>query len=144
MRWECRDPFPRHRGLAIPTYITARAWHVPWCMPGSLTSGFLVGSGENIPSVCATHNFTYLVRGSLGILTLDVPRNLGPISLLWINLIPTWISSYIHYKVWGEIIYPFLNFNGATVDVWEWISNFIRRFTGNVTSCPYWDLSYSM
>ena len=36
MRWECRERFPRHRGLAIPTCITARAWR----MTGSLTSGF--------------------------------------------------------------------------------------------------------
>ena len=28
-----------------------------------------------------------------------------------------WISNYIHYKVWDEITYPFLNFNGATVEV---------------------------
>ena len=36
--------FSRHRGLAIPTCITARAWRTcrdAWgCMPGSLTSGF--------------------------------------------------------------------------------------------------------
>ena len=42
MRRECRESFPRHRRLAIPTCITARAvTHVPWCMPGSLTRGFL-------------------------------------------------------------------------------------------------------
>ena len=34
--------FSPTRGLAIPTYITARAvTHVPWCMLGSLTSCFL-------------------------------------------------------------------------------------------------------
>ena len=27
------------------------------------------------------------------------------------------IVNYIHYKVWDEITYPFLNFNGATVEV---------------------------
>ena len=32
-------------------------------------------------------------------------------------LIPAWISNYIHYNVWDEITYPFLNFNGATVEV---------------------------
>ena len=32
-------------------------------------------------------------------------------------LIQAWISNYIHYKVWDEITHPFLNFNGATVDV---------------------------
>ena len=40
--------------------------HVPWCMPGSLTSGILWsrwrGNVPGIPSACATHDFTYLVR----------------------------------------------------------------------------------
>ena len=44
--------------------------------------------------------------------------------------IPAWISNYFHYKVWDKITYPFLNFNGATVEVKEWISNFILHFTG--------------
>ena len=39
-------------------------------------------------------------------------------------LIPARISNYIHYKVRDEITYPFLNFNGATTEVCEWISNF--------------------
>ena len=30
---------------------------------------------------------------------------------------PAWKSNYIHYNVWDEITYPFLNFNGATVEV---------------------------
>ena len=29
----------------------------------------------------------------------------------------------MHYNVWDEITYPFLNFNSTTVEVWEWISN---------------------
>ena len=29
-----------------------------------------------------------------------------------LTIIPAWISIYIHYKVWDEITYPFLNFNG--------------------------------
>ena len=42
--------------------------HVPWCMPGSLTSGFLwtrcrKKNVSSIPGACATHHFTYLVRG---------------------------------------------------------------------------------
>ena len=41
--------------------------HVPWCMPGSLTSGFLWNRrrGKNVPGIpgaCATYSFTYLVR----------------------------------------------------------------------------------
>ena len=29
--------------------------------------------------------------------------------------------------VWDEITYIFPNFNGATVEVWEWISNMIQH-----------------
>ena len=39
-------------------------------------------------------------------------------------LIQAWISNHIHNKMWDEIIYPFLNFSGCTVEVWEGISNF--------------------
>ena len=40
-----------------------------------------------------------------------------PLLLTWFNYIPAWISYYIYYKAWDEITYPFLNFNGATVEV---------------------------
>ena len=56
IRRECRERFPRHRRLAIPTCITARA---------SLAVSFEVGGRENvhsIPGACTTRNFTYLVR----------------------------------------------------------------------------------
>ena len=32
-------------------------------------------------------------------------------------LLLTWISNHIHFKLWDEITYPFLNFNGCTVEV---------------------------
>ena len=56
-----------------------------------------------------------------------------------LTLISAWISNYIHYKVWDGIIYPFRNFNGCTVEVWEWISNFIPHFTRYVNIYPFWD-----
>ena len=34
-----------------------------------------------------------------------------------LTLIPAWIGDYILSKVWDEITYPFLNFNGCTVEV---------------------------
>ena len=43
--------------------------------------------------------------------------------LTWI---PVWISNYIHCIVLDETTSPFPNFNGCTVEVWEWISNFIH------------------
>ena len=41
-------------------------------------------------------------------------------------------------KVWGEINYPFPNFNGTAVEVWEWISNFIPYFVIDVIIYPTW------
>ena len=34
-----------------------------------------------------------------------------------LTLIPAWIRNHMPGKVWDEITYPFLNFNGATVEV---------------------------
>ena len=35
-------------------------------------------------------------------------------------------------KAWDEITSPFQNFNRATFEVWEWISNFTQHFIMNV------------
>ena len=58
-------------------------------------------------------------------------------------LLQTWISNHIHLKVWNEVTYPFPNFKGATVEVWEWISNIIPDFIMDVITYPCWDLSKS-
>ena len=42
-----------------------------------------------------------------------------------LTLISTWISNYIHYKVWNQISYPFPNLHAAAIEVCEWINNFI-------------------
>ena len=42
-------------------------------------------------------------------------------------------------EVLDEIIHPFPNFNGAAVEVWEWISNFIPHLTVHVITHPCWD-----
>ena len=44
----------------------------------------------------------------------------------------TWISDHKRYEAWDRIIYPYPNFNGATVEVWEWINHFIQHFTKHV------------
>ena len=50
-----------HRGTCVT--------HLSWCMPGSLTSGFLWsrwrGKRPGILGACANRNFTYLARGPL-------------------------------------------------------------------------------
>ena len=44
-------------------------------------------------------------------------------------------------KVWDEITYPFPNFNG-TVEVWEWVSNFIQHFITDVIACKWLKLNH--
>ena len=56
-----------------------------------------------------------------------------------LTLIPAWMSNYNHYKVQDEITYPFPNFNGATVEVWEWISYFTPHVARYVITYPCWD-----
>ena len=59
-----------------------------------------------------------------------------PFSQHGLTLIPAWISNSIHYKVWNKTISPFPNFNGAAIEVWGWISNFISHFIGRVIIYP--------
>ena len=47
-------------------------------------------------------------------------------------------------EMWDEITYPFPNFNGATVEVWEWTSNFIPHLIMDFITYPCWDLRQSM
>ena len=35
-------------------------------------------------------------------------------------------------KMWDEITYPLLNFNGCIGEVWKWLSNFIPYFIMDV------------
>ena len=60
------------------------------------------------------------------------------------DLITAWTSNYAYHNVWDEIINPFSKFNSATVDVWEWISNFTPHFTGHMITYPRWNSSWSM
>ena len=39
--------------------------------------------------------------------------------------------------MWDEIFFPFPNFNGTAVEVWEWINNFIPHFAGYVIIHPW-------
>ena len=70
MSRECRERFPRRRGLENPTCIRARVRRMclEACRDRSLAFFFEVVDGENVPGIpaaCATRIFTYLVRGPL-------------------------------------------------------------------------------
>ena len=78
-----------------------------------------------------------------------------------LTLIPAWISNHMPSKMWDEIIhpfpnsngctvevnglvvwdtitYPFPNFNGVTIKVWERICNFIPQFIIDIIAYPCW------
>ena len=47
-------------------------------------------------------------------------------------------------RVWDGITYQFSNLNGCSVEVWEWIINFIPHFIMDVIIHSWWDLSWTM
>ena len=71
--------------------------------------------------------------------TLPLFRIRAPFYGQELTLIPAWIRDYIHFTVWDAITYPFLNLNGAAVDVWEWISNFTHTLLVAVITSPCWE-----
>ena len=74
-----------------------------------------------------------------------IPVYTGWSSVHWLRvrdgltLIQAWISNHMPSKMWNEISYPFPNFNCCTVEVWEWINNFISHFKMDVIAYPCWD-----
>ena len=62
-----------------------------------------------------------------------------PLLLTWIDLNPPRISNKRPIKVLDEINYPFPILNDCTVEVWEWMNNFISHFIMDVLSDPCWD-----
>ena len=54
-----------------------------------------------------------------------------------LSLFLAWIHNHMLSNVWGEINYPFPNFNGYAVEVWERMIDFILHFTRYVI-CPWW------
>ena len=45
----------------------------------------------------------------------------GPFSYHSLTVNPEWISNHMPSNVWDKIVYPFPNFNGCTVEVWQWL-----------------------
>ena len=71
---------------------------------------------------------------NIGGLVQDCGNSRGP-GLTWIH---------IQHKVWDKITYPFPNFNGCAVEVWEWISNLIWHLIMDVITYPCWDQNQSL
>ena len=52
-----------------------------------------------------------------------------------------WISDHMSNKVWDDITYPFSNFSGSIIEVWEWRSNLIPHFIMDMITYPCQDYS---
>ena len=95
------DP-DKHHGTCVT--------HVPWCMKGSLTSGFPfeIGGGENVPGIsgaCATCNFTYLVRGPLWSYLLGVDELSNPhTKVICSNLSQTALVKWASCVYWFKTV----------------------------------------
>ena len=53
-----------------------------------------------------------------------------------VNFNPSMISKLMLSTVWGEVTYPFTNFNGCPFDVREWISNIITYLINDIICYP--------
>ena len=52
-----------------------------------------------------------------------------------------WKIKNMRNKFSDENIYPFPNFHAWTIEIWEWILNFILHFIMDLIANPFWDLS---
>ena len=53
-----------------------------------------------------------------------------------VTSIRTWINNHIDWQMWDVITYPFPNTVGCTVEIWEWVSNFIPHLIRHVNIYP--------
>ena len=121
-----RDRWIIHRDRWIPRtngQLRGKCFHLmtsSWCTP--------------------FHNY-----GTINSYTLDAySDNTGGrfyYSKQWFILIPVCKSKLTTSNLWHEISYPLPNFNDCTVEVWEWISNFISHFIMDAITDPHWGQS---
>ena len=92
MRRKCQERFPHHHRLAIPTCITTRAsMHVVWCMPGSLTNGFIWSRwrGKRSRYSGRTPNPQFYVSGKRPM--APVVGDFYPEKMSWSRRLPWWV-----------------------------------------------------
>ena len=92
---------------------------------------------DNNESACSLLNLLSVLKPAYLIKT----RSIIYLQMAWL---PSCVNDYVHYKVWNGIINSLPNFNGAAVEAWEEISNFILHFTEDVIAYPSWDESECM
>ena len=56
-------------------------------------------------------------------------------------LLLTCISNHMPSKLQDVFAYPIPSFNGFTIEIWDWISNFIPHFIMDIITYSYCDYS---
>ena len=148
MKWEC------HSGYL---FVSGHARSCLKLKPGEMLSPqiwfcrcpiilkFCTEHGNVIAQLCEKFQFNLMteidIMNKWDFITFEIDMRFSWISYITTapDTIPAWMSNYIHYKVWVEITYAFPNFNGCTVEVWEWISNSIPHFRGHMINYPCWN-----
>ena len=106
--------------------------HMPWCMPGSLTSGFLWSRWRGKrsrhsrrmrnPQFCVSGNRPIVrsktLRGQSDTVWSSCPLRAPDLTMHITSLIPARIRNYMPSKMSDELIYPFPNFNASNIEVW--------------------------
>ena len=93
---------------------------------------------------CWIHEHQCCFAGNGPIIILFRVKEVSPVThqglvlLMWLSLIPAWISNDIHHKAYDEIIYPLTKFSAAATKYWKTISNFIPRFIGHMIITQSW------
>ena len=97
--------------------------------------------GKRCPKIHYTICFLYWIPVSLEISSELIGSwwHHAPFYQHGLTLIPARMSNHMCSHVWDEITYPFPNFNGFPIEVWEWMSNFIPQFIMDVITYPCWD-----
>ena len=85
-------------------------------------------SGSQKHFVCCSRGKKKYIIYEVHMPPIVLHGHLGYLLLTLINF------NHMPGKVWDEVTYPFPNFNGCTVEVWEWISNFIPYFIMGVVA----------
>ena len=67
-------------------------------------------------------------------MSLSFTLKITSTSIMFSQIFSAWVSNQM--PSWDGITYPSLNFNGCTVGIWEWISNFVPHFIMDVLSYP--------
>ena len=78
--------------------------------------------------IFAVEEFNYL-SDPVNAMTND---DMGPFYYHGLTVILAWICHRMSSKVWDEIACLFPNFNGTTVEVWEWISKLTPHIKLNI------------